>query len=153
MTENMVKICKECGKEFTPLAYGQKYCTPACQHEHYKASRRKYNREDNSERREKNIERCRDYYAENKEKCLAYQHQYYVENKEKRAEYNRQNYLKTKLAKVPKNTSTLNKRVKEAAACGLQYGEYIARLGMGYSLDDLKAQFRERSKIIYANVG
>ena len=77
-----MKICKECGKEFSTRNVRVKYCSADCRLNHEK---------------KRHVERQLKYRAENKEKVAEYQRKYYAENKEKLNEYQRKYYLKKKL--------------------------------------------------------
>ncbi len=75
-----MKICKECGKEFSTRDDRVKYCSADCRLNHDKKRRAEYLH--NS------------YYPANKEKIIERNRKYYAENKEKVAERQRKYYLK-----------------------------------------------------------
>ena len=89
-----MKICKECGKEFSPQDDRVKYCSADCRLNHEKKKVAEYRRKYYAENKEKITERNRKYRAENKEKVAERVRKYKAANKEKIAERQRKYYLK-----------------------------------------------------------
>lgn len=133
------KTCPVCGKKFEPIRKTKKCCSYKCANIHWRKSV--------GLTKEKVIKTCPTC---GKPFEPSRSDQIYCSKACCNKAYGKANYKKkheeyaSPFAK-PKE-SFLDKRIEEANACGLSYGQYKAQIAMGKTFDELKAIHEARTK-------
>lgn len=115
----MTKNCALCGKEFETQTPNRKYCSPECR------------------------QKAQVYYKIcpfcDKEFKTRYKHQIYCS-----AQCHKKKVIADCSATYKKHVSSpsnFDERIKQADACGLSYGNYVAQLRLGKTFEELKAAY------------
>ena len=137
-------ICEGCGKEFRQITGNQRYCSIHCRKT---ANRLKWEAERRKSIAEKTFKRVcvycgKEFETNDSRKIYCSQ----TCNVQAVLEGSRARDWQKKQA-TEKRQSQLNQRIREADELGLSYGNYVAKLRMGATFEELKEKLRNEKSV------